>query len=170
MVDDRSEFEENKDSPDMEENFTRTRPQPFVKEPEYQELLQKYQNGDLVASERLIASLLDKYPGDPSLLDFQREILVKKSMQETSVETDKEDRRSNLIKFAIRGGIVLAIVLIVGGGILWALNRYQTGLESAFRSQQEADRIARWGASSRAIGAPNNAMIPSPVISLTVPP
>ena len=31
------------------------------------------------------------------------------------------------------------------------------------------DRIALWGASSRARGAPNKAMIPSPVISFTVP-
>ncbi len=30
-------------------------------------------------------------------------------------------------------------------------------------------RIARWGASSSAMGAPNRAIIPSPVISLTVP-
>jgi tetratricopeptide (TPR) repeat protein len=127
---------ENNEIENVEETSPRTRPLPYATDPGYKDLLLKYQNGDWDACTSLIETLLKNYPGDSGLIEFQNEVRVKQSLQQSTVVTDKEDRRKNVLK---TGGMIGIIVIVLGAIIIFgysAISKYTTRVSSAQQTQQ----------------------------------
>lgn len=118
-----------------------TQPQPYIHEPLYKDLLQSFQNAEWEKCADLLTQLLELYPDNESLIEFQREISVRTTLQKTNDETVKEERRENIQKLIIRGIIILAVVGVVVFTAAWAVNRYQDNLEFARQESIEATRV-----------------------------
>ena len=124
----------------IEELSPRTRPQPYATDPDYQELLRQYQNGDWAACGTLIENLLSDYPDDPGLLEFQAEVGVKQSLQKTNVITAKEDRRNAFMKYGLWLVVGVVGIAIIAAGMIFGINAYQDRVESA-RATQQAETL-----------------------------
>ena len=123
-----------------------TRPQPFIHEPLYKELLQHYQNADWENCARLISQLLNKYPGDESLLEFQREVSVRHTLQNNDNETEKivqrERRRQNTIKGIIAAAVIGLIIFLA----TWSINTYRNQLNQAKAEREREARLLQMDA------------------------
>ncbi len=118
------------DASQEDDTNLRTRPLPFAKDPRYEDLLVHYQNGDWDASARIADELLKDFPDDPSLLEFRREINVKRSLQASSEVVEKEDRRERLKQNAGRIGIFALVLVVLLGIIIYAVSQFRTRLAS----------------------------------------
>ena len=83
------EFNENEENEMMESvpgmDEERSRPLPYAKDPDYQELLHHYQNAEWDVSLTLVEKLLQTYPEDPGLLEFQHELEMRNSLLRQSL-------------------------------------------------------------------------------------
>ena len=131
---------EHTDIDDNNEINGTTKPQPFIHEPLYKELLTHYQNANWEESDKIISELLKRYPDNESLLDFQKEVSVRHFLQENNDETEKieqkERRKQNVIKGAIAAAIVVVVIFIA----TLAINTYRNQL---IQAQLDREREAR---------------------------
>jgi len=116
-----------------------TRPLPYAKDPEYLDLLKQYQNADWDEALKVINSLLDKYPEDTALLEFQHEVQMRLSMQQEGQKFDRVERQEQFAKLGVRLLIGLAAAAVLFFAVRWGINLYETSVEDA---RLERERIA----------------------------
>lgn len=135
------EFDTNQENNEMEpvpgaEEISR--PLPYAADPVYQELLHHYQNADWDACSAAVEKLLQKYPEDEGLLEFQHEIQMRNTLLRLSLEAedeDKKERRKKLGKQILIGvGIFVAVFLVV----FWGYNQYQARVAQAQLAREQA--------------------------------
>ena len=131
MTDELNNNIETEDSENGEAPLEEARPLPYAADPNYKDLLKHYQNADWDAGLDVITSLLKVYPEDPGLLEFEHEIQMRVSMQRVGQESDRVERREQLIKVGTQVVIGLVAATIVFFAIRWGFNLYNSRVDQA---------------------------------------
>jgi tetratricopeptide (TPR) repeat protein len=85
-------------------------------DPDYQKLLEIYQDGSLSLSDMVVHKLLRRYPDNPELLRIRDEIEMRFSVKDMGKTFKKQEKRSNrksflnLAIFAILGSVIVVLV------------------------------------------------------------
>lgn len=123
------ELNDNRENQEMEPvpegGEVASRPLPYANDPAYNELLKHYQNADWNACLPLIESLLQSYPEDDGLLEFQHEIEMRNSLLKLSLETETEDKREHRKKLGTQILIGVGIFAVFFMIAFWAYSQYQ---------------------------------------------
>jgi tetratricopeptide (TPR) repeat protein len=134
---------ETSDEPDGTDE--QTRPKPYLHEPLYNELLKKYQNADWEGCSETIDSLLELYPEEPSLLEFQREVNVRQLLQTGTQNLEREEKRARNRTIFVRVLISVVVLAVLGFAIRFGINTYQNNLEQARLEREQANQAKLLG-------------------------
>lgn len=110
---DNDDLELNSQTENENDTGSETQPQPYIHEPLYKELLQSYQNADWDQCAALLDQLLESYPENTSLIEFQREITVRNILQNNNTKVEQKEQQEKTKKRIIQGSIILTVAVVL---------------------------------------------------------
>ncbi|NIW43596.1 MAG: tetratricopeptide repeat protein [Gammaproteobacteria bacterium] len=138
MTDETNKDIEIEDSEEVELPIEETRPLPYAKDQLYLDLLKHYQNADWEPALGVLNKMLEEYPDDMALLEFQNEIQMRLNMQQIGAQADRRERRDQFINISIRALIGLAAVAVIYFIVQWGINLYQDRVDQAQLEREQA--------------------------------
>ncbi|MEN6434446.1 MAG: hypothetical protein ABFD58_01365 [Anaerolineaceae bacterium] len=118
--------------------------QSLVVDPAYVSLLTNFQKADWETCNRLLDELLQKYPDDPTLMDFHEEIEVKQIFRDKESSTTQEKKKRTRKSFTISLLVVISGILLAFLAIFWISTRYlSTGSPADLLSPSEMEQKLR---------------------------
>jgi tetratricopeptide (TPR) repeat protein len=103
----------------------------FSSDPDYKKLLESYQNGDLQECEAGVTALLQKYPYEEILLEFQEDIRVRLEFRQQHLKGTRAHRRTRVFRW-------FAILLAIGGVLALGVYGFQWATSTVLYNMAQA--------------------------------
>lgn len=146
------EFNEKEENEMMEPvssmDEEQSRPLPYAQDPDYKDLLHHYQNADWDASLAAVEKLLQTYPEEPGLLEFQHELQMRNNLLHLSLQAedeDKRERRKEIGKKVLIGVVAFVVVFSLAfAGITWYQNSREAAAAERARIEFEQELASKY--------------------------
>ncbi len=130
----------NEDSNATEMNARIVIPVELSNDPDYQVLINLYQNGDFPKCREVLDKLMDQYPDNPVLMKLDEDLKLKLLLRTMGDKNKKVENRDNF-KATINLGLIIVIAVLVVAAVFFFSFRYVDQQAAERQAIQEAAQL-----------------------------